>query len=121
MDQRPLFYAEHDLPYDFFRYTQFGLTRLLEGAGFTGVEVEWLEGYFGTLAYQLSFAADNLPRDPAAYGGGRAGLALACTAQGRPSAPGRRAADALARLDLKHKLVGQGLPKNYQAVAKKES
>jgi hypothetical protein len=31
------------------------------------------------------------------------------------------AADALANLDLKYKLVGKGLPKNYQAVAKKES
>ena len=32
---------------------------------------------------------------------------------------GHHAADALAKLDLKYKLVGKGLPKNYQAVAKR--
>ena len=30
----PLFYAEHERPYDYFRYTQFGLRHLLEREGF---------------------------------------------------------------------------------------
>ena len=29
----PLFYAEHERPYDFYRYTRYGLQHLLEGAG----------------------------------------------------------------------------------------
>ncbi len=36
----PLFYEEHEKPYDFFRYTQFGLRHLLEAAGFSVREVE---------------------------------------------------------------------------------
>jgi len=31
----PLFYQEHQAPYDFYRYTQYGLRHLVEGAGFT--------------------------------------------------------------------------------------
>ena len=53
----PLFYAEHEKPYDFYRYTQFGLRHLLEGAGFAVREVEWMEGYLGTA--QLPGAADE--------------------------------------------------------------
>jgi SAM-dependent methyltransferase len=112
----PLFYEEHDTPYDFFRYTRFGLTSLLEEAGYADVELEWLEGYFGTLAYQLRFAADNLPRTPAAYGDGTAGRAYALAA--RIASPLiRRASAALTGLDLAHRVTDVGMPKNYAAVA----
>ena len=40
----------HEEPYDFFRYTRHGLRSLAEGAGFEGVEVEPLGGYFTALA-----------------------------------------------------------------------
>ncbi len=36
----PLFYEEHDTPYDFFRYTQFGLRHLFEQAGFRELQIE---------------------------------------------------------------------------------
>src|SRR5215212_3077203 len=77
----PLFYAEHEKPYDFFRYTQFGLRHLLEGAGFTVREIEWMEGYLGTLSYQARLLSRSLPSSPRDYGGGLRGLALASTAK----------------------------------------
>lgn len=60
----PLFYPEHEQPYDFFRYTQFSLTRLCEQAGYELEEIEWLEGYFGTLGFQMEFVARNIPIFP---------------------------------------------------------
>jgi SAM-dependent methyltransferase len=114
----PLFYAEHEKPYDFFRYTRFGLRHLLEGAGFDVREVEWMEGYLGTLSYQARVMSRSLPASPRDYGGGPRGLALALGARVARRA-GRHAADGLARLDLRFKLVGSGLPKNYQVVARK--
>lgn len=53
----PFFYEQHEIPYDFYRYTQFGLTHLLEKTGFKVKRLEWLEGYQGALAYQLNSAA----------------------------------------------------------------
>jgi SAM-dependent methyltransferase len=114
----PLFYAEHEKPYDFFRYTRFGLRHLLEGAGFRVEEVEWMEGYLGTLSYQARVMSRALPASRADYGGGLSGLALAGGARVARRA-GRHAANVLARLDLKYKVVGRGLPKNYQVVARK--
>lgn len=114
----PFFYAEHERPYDFFRYTQFGLRHLLEAAGFEVLEVEWMEGYLGTLSYQARVMSKALPSSPRDYGGGLAGCALALAAKLSKRA-GARAAVALAKLDLKHKVVGRGMPKNYQVVARK--
>jgi SAM-dependent methyltransferase len=115
----PLFYAEHERPYDFFRYTQYGLRHLLEAAGFEVREIDWMEGYLGTLSYQARLMSRALPSSRADYGGGAAGLALACAAKLCRRA-GRHAADALATLDLKYKFVAKGLPKNYQVVARRK-
>jgi len=114
----PFFYAEHEKPYDFFRYTQFGMRHLLEGAGFTVEEIDWMEGYLGTLSYQARLMSRCLPSSREDYGGGVRGLALATAAKLSRRA-GRRLADGLATLDLRYKLVGKGLPKNYQAIARK--
>jgi len=105
----PLFYAEHERPYDFFRYTQFGLRHLLERAGFMVEEVDWMEGYLGTLSYQARMMSKALPSTSADYGGGLTGVMLAMTARASKAAA-RRAADRLARLDLEHKFTGKGLP-----------
>jgi SAM-dependent methyltransferase len=115
----PLFYAEHEKPYDFFRYTQFGMRHLLEGAGFQVEEIEWMEGYLGTLSYQARVLSTSLPASRADYGGGLRGLALASAAKLSKRAAGR-VAGGLAKLDLRYKFVGKGLPKNYQAVARKQ-
>jgi SAM-dependent methyltransferase len=114
----PLFYAEHERPYDFYRYTQFGLRHLLENAGFEVLEIDWMEGYLGTLSYQARVLSKCLPSSSQDYGGGLKGLTLAFAAKVSKRAA-RRAADGLAELDLKYKFVGKGLPKNYQVLARK--
>jgi SAM-dependent methyltransferase len=114
----PLFYAEHERPYDFFRYTQFGLRHLLEGAGFEVREIDWMEGYLGTLSYQARLMSKSLPSSRSDYGGGLRGLMLASGAKLAKRA-GRLAAEGLAKLDLRYKFVGKGLPKNYQVVARR--
>lgn len=64
----PLFFPEHEAPYDFYRYTQFGLTHLLTTSGFEIQQIDWLEGYFGSLAFQCRVAFRSLPISPSEYG-----------------------------------------------------
>ncbi|WP_372729718.1 class I SAM-dependent methyltransferase [Nocardioides sp.] len=59
----PLFYPEHVQPYDYFRYTRFAWRKMARRAGFTVADISWLEGYFGTLSYQLEMAYKALPAD----------------------------------------------------------
>jgi SAM-dependent methyltransferase len=49
----PFVGALHEEPYDFYRYTRFGLESLLSDAGFAGIAVEPMGGYFTAMA-QLS-------------------------------------------------------------------
>ena len=112
----PFFYGEHERPYDFFRYTQYGLRRLIESAGFTVIELGWLEGYLGTLSYQARVMSRALPTDPVAWGGGLKGRARAIAARGARGLAGY-AAGRLAELDRRHKFVRSGQPKNYRVVA----
>ena len=56
----PFFYAEHDAPYDFYRYTQYGLRYMAASAGFAVRSIEPLEGYYATLSYQLQIASRQL-------------------------------------------------------------
>lgn len=58
----PFFYEEHEQPYDFFRYTRFAHEHMFPKAGFAVERIDWLEGYVGTVAYQLESAARLLPR-----------------------------------------------------------
>jgi len=53
----PLFYPEHEQPYDFYRYTQYGLRHRIEAAGFTLERIDWLEGYLATAGFQFRVAA----------------------------------------------------------------
>jgi len=64
----PLFYEEHEQPYDFYRYTQFSLRYLFGAAGFSVERLDWLEGYFGTVGYQLNCMSRYLPWRPASFG-----------------------------------------------------
>ena len=66
----PFYFEEHEKPYDYYRYTQFGLRYLVEKAGFRECQVEWLGGYYGTLSHQLNLARHFLPLNPKDYGGG---------------------------------------------------
>lgn len=56
----PLYYPEHEIPYDFYRYTQFGFKYLFEKANFGHIQIEWLEGYYMTISNQLWIAAKEL-------------------------------------------------------------
>lgn len=113
----PLFYEEHEVPYDFYRYTQFGWRHLMAQAGFVIERLDWLEGYFGTVAYQLDTAARYLPLRP---GSSRvvslltAPLLLLC----------KLAFAALAilfyRIDIRVPYAGRGFPKNYALVVRRD-
>jgi len=94
----PLFYNEHEVPYDYHRFTQFAWKRMAAEAGFTIEELAWLEGYYGTLAYQASMAAKSLPARWLVW---RILLALL--------------ARQMTHAEMKHKLHA-GMPKNYRVI-----
>lgn len=116
----PFYYEEHEIPYDFFRYTQYGLKHLLHSSNFTLKQIDWLEGYFGTLSYQLAFATKSLPLAPKYYGGGLLGIL------GGFSAAIMKVNFALfsmllAHFDLRYKYTGAGHCKNYKVIAVKNT
>jgi SAM-dependent methyltransferase len=96
----PLFYPEHEQPYDYHRYTRFAWQHLAGQAGFEAKQVEWLEGYYGTLSYQLAMAADVLRAER------RKLLGLGLLHLSR----------RFARADLTDKVTDRGMPKNYRVV-----
>ena len=111
----PLFYEEHEQPYDYYRYTQFGLRYLFAQAKFEVQRLDWLEGYFGTLAYQLASVSAYLPGDRHNYGGGGIGLVAAVIGRILRVAC-RIGSPLLHRLEMRHKLTTLGYPKNYVAI-----
>lgn len=112
----PLFYAEHEVPYDFYRYTRFGLAHLLEEAGFRIESLDWLEGYAGTLSYQLKEATLKLPVRPAAFGGGALGT-LTALAGILLRIPMFVFSVMLGAADRRHRHTASGQSKNYRVVA----
>ena len=70
----PFWYEEHEQPYDFYRYTQFGVRHLMESNGFKVRELRWLDGYMSSVAHQLRRMSRALPRTPSGYGRGLGGL-----------------------------------------------
>jgi SAM-dependent methyltransferase len=110
----PLFYEPHQLPYDFYRYTSIGAEYLLKDAGFVVDRMDWLEGYFGTVSYQMKGIARDLPLG---LGGGLGNLAFPFMV----ALKGMMAIGAVGFgwLDTKRKYTARGYPKNYVAVATK--
>jgi SAM-dependent methyltransferase len=114
----PLFYEEHETPYDFYRYTQFAFRHLFAQAALEIETLDWLEGYFGTVAYQLETAAKYLPIRPALIAPGIAGyLASPCVAALK--AIFAVTAIVFYRLDVRKPYKERGFPKNYVVVARK--
>jgi SAM-dependent methyltransferase len=114
----PLFYEEHEKPYDFYRYTRFGLQHLFTRAGFTIESLDWMEGYFGTLGYQLEAAYKYLPLAPRRFSTTPLGwltvpllLAFKVTAL--------LMSGLMYRLDIHCRFTGAGMPKNYVTIAVK--
>ena len=114
----PLFFEEHEVPYDFYRYTQFAVHHLFTTTGFRIERLDWLEGYFGTVAYQLDGMARYLPWQPRALGEGLRGLALA-PLMGLLKLGCGVLSVLFHRLELRTKFTGRGYPKNYIAIVRK--
>ncbi len=114
----PLFYAEHHAPYDYYRYTQYGLRYLVEEAGFIVQIVERLEGYFGVLSYQLERAAIELPVKPNRYGNKWwSYFAIPIVLLVKPMF--FILSLLFARLDVSFKITDTGMCKNYALIAVK--
>ncbi len=117
----PLFYEEHQQPYDYYRYTQFSLRQIFEEAGFEVVRIEWLEGYLGTVSYQFHQMYRWLPSDLGtirAMGvGWRIGYIAPMILATRYAAG--RLRGPFARADVAWKYTESGMPKNYVVVARK--
>lgn len=114
----PLFFVEHQIPYDYYRYTQYGLQYLFGEAGFAQVQVDQLEGYFGTVSYQMQKGARSLPLRLLLQGSGPTEYALAL-----PLAAIKILFAGLsvcfAHLDVRYKVTVEGHCKNYTVVAVK--
>ncbi len=114
----PLFFEEHEQPYDFYRYTQFGLQHLFSQAGFEIERLDWLEGYFGTVAYQFNCMARYLPVRPSLLGSGFIGYSLV------PVMLLLKIVFAgcsilFHKLEMHTKYKQRGFPKNYIAIIRK--
>ncbi len=113
----PLVYEEHEVPYDFYRYTQFGVRHLLTSAGFTVEELRPLDGTLSTVAHQLRFIYRCLPWKPSDYAPGILGLLFALVfAPFRLFA--RMMAGLAARAAAKSRYNRGGMPMNYLAIAR---
>lgn len=114
----PLFFQENEPPHDHFRYTRWGLRGVFERAGLEVESLDWLEGYAGTVSYQLKMAARSLPWSPSDYGGGAVGvLAAGMTLVARPAMAAL--AVVLGRADAGKAYTGKGMCKNYLIVGRR--
>jgi SAM-dependent methyltransferase len=112
----PLFYEEHEKPYDFFRYTQFAHRYMFGSVGFEIEKLDWLEGFFGTCGYMMETIYKSVP----GHVSGSSVEAVLATAFLRGFKPiTLAAAAAFYRMDLSWKLTNTGFPKNYVIWARK--
>lgn len=114
----PLFFEEHEQPYDFYRYTQFAHRFLFKESGYEIVSLEWMEGYFGTVGYQFESMNKYLPLNPKLYPNRFMGI-LYLPFILSAKLVGFLMAGVFYRLDLRFKFCGSGLPKNYVVIATK--
>jgi hypothetical protein len=114
----PLFYEEHEQPYEFFRYTQFGLRYLFASNGFRIERLDWLEGYFGTAGYELNCMARYLPWRPSGLKMELLGYALA-PLMFLLKINFAACSIVFHRVEMRTKFTRRGFPKNYILVATK--
>jgi SAM-dependent methyltransferase len=57
----PMTHAEHQAPYDFFRYTSFGIKSICRDAGFAKSEITPFGGMFTRMAYELPRIQSVIP------------------------------------------------------------
>jgi hypothetical protein len=116
----PLTYEEHEKPYDFYRYTQFAWRHMMKEADLEVERLAWLEGYFGTVAYQLTAASKYLPTAPNKIAPGWRGFAAA------PIVLVSKIcflliAQLFHALDECQKYTERGFPKNYVVIVRKNA
>ncbi len=116
----PLSFQEHEVPFDFYRYTQFGLRHLFEDAGLEIERIDWVQGYCGTVAHQMNLARHMMPRKPADFGGGFGGVLTAGMMLLAKPMLGAIAV-VLARADMRSRYTAQGHCLDYYVVARKPS
>lgn len=112
----PLFYEEHEQPFDFFRYTQFAHKYLFPHVGFQIERIEWLEGFFGTCGYMFQTIFLYMPM---LYRGSPLIAILATPFLMATKVFALIAAALFYRLDLTWKITHLGFPKNYVVIATK--
>lgn len=108
----PLYFQPNEPPYDFHRFTQYGLARIAEESGLEIVSIEPLEGFGAATAYSLRMAVRGLPLHPSAYGGGLSGLLTAgIVGLSRPWMIAL--SEVLSRADVRHRICDGPICKNY--------
>ena len=115
----PLFYEEHEKPYDFYRYTQFSHQFMFKKAGFNIESIEWMEGFFGTVAYQFQGMARYLPTNPIPYLRRPCWPILAWPIVVLVRLLSALLAALFYRLDMACKVTERGYPKNYVVIVRK--
>ncbi len=114
----PLCSDEHEVPYDFYRYTQFGVRHLFSKAGFEVQDVHGMEGCASTAAYHLKRMLSNIPRSPKALGGTlHAWAVVGLIAALRPLL--KLLTRQLEASDSEFRYTKAGFPLNYIAIARK--
>lgn len=63
----PFMWHVHDAPYDFFRYTRYGLEYLLKKNGFDKVQVEEMTGFWQTLVLKFNYHTRRFAVGPLRY------------------------------------------------------
>lgn len=114
----PLFFPEHEQPFDYYRYTQFAHRHLFEKVGFEVTDISWLEGYLGTVAFQMEFAYRNLPLNPLAKSNPLLGWTLS-PLMAASKVAAFLGAGVFSRIDRVSIYSDKGMPKNYVIVVRK--
>jgi SAM-dependent methyltransferase len=114
----PLYYEEHQQPYDFYRYTQFALRHMFDKVSLEIEDLHWLEGFLATAAHQLRRMVKHFPKFASAYGPGARGLALYASVRAFRKVA-ERLAHHLAHADARQKYTETGYPMNYVVIARK--
>jgi SAM-dependent methyltransferase len=115
----PLFYPEHQVPHDYYRYTQYGLQHLVISVGFIVKQLEPLEGYYGTLAYQMQKGAQNIPLQLCSQQPGMVANLVLMPILAVAKFLFAGLSVFFAYLDVYHKLDIAGYCKNYTVIAVK--
>jgi SAM-dependent methyltransferase len=114
----PLWFEEHEKPYDFYRYTSFALHHLFQKAAFQVEDLRWLEGYLATAQKQLHEMRKKLPKSLSAYGSGLIRIPIFCLAMAfRPLAAVLSYSFAYA--DGQSRYTDEGYPINYLAIVRR--